>query len=344
MKPISRIYKWLAVLSGSGVVSILFLYLGSLYLYPLWQENKDYASEFENLYSENEQLRQDIELLKSRYLHLRKRLDMYAPQDVRYSELDGPKTGIDLLPSPNIPAGLSGEGLGVLNAYHRLVLERRLWDRMLQEQYKSILEAAVEPVLIKHPPLNNEANLEYFDELAASLELHKKLIRDVRIFHSEIQFQNKHTQGHTPYQAYDYKLKLDPFARESSIADAMQQALSALSTGVYYQEAVEVLDRLGDEFTKPVREEYERLLSSDGALDASSYNYNIFLTFAKKIMDYIDTLAGQTSVPLAPKALGELDYLHRRLSQSFHDLYEIGQQETIDAALLDMEELERAIQ
>jgi len=67
------------------------------------------------------------------------------------------------------------------------------------------------------------------------------------------------------------------------------------------------------------------------------------LTFGKKIMDYADMLAGQTLVPLAPKALGELDYLHRRLQQSFRDLYEIGQHETIDAALLDMEELERTI-
>ena len=61
-------------------------------------------------------------------------------------------------------------------------------------------------------------------------------------------------------------------------------------------------------------------------------------------MDYADTLAGQSSIPLAPTSFGELDYLHRRLNQSLHDLYEIGQQETMDAAMLDMAELERTIQ
>ena len=67
------------------------------------------------------------------------------------------------------------------------------------------------------------------------------------------------------------------------------------------------------------------------------------MTFGKKIMDYADMLADQSSIPLAPKTLSELDYLQRRLQQSFRDLYEIGQQETIDAALLDMEALEHQV-
>lgn len=242
-----------------------------------------------------------------------------------------------------IPEGLSKEGLDAQHAFRRLVLEKHRWDRFLQNQYKDILETVLEPVFMERLPLADEETVKAFDELTASLKLHKKLIRDVRIFHSEIQFQQKHHEGDFSYKAYDYKLRPDPFARESSIADAMQQALSALGTGVHHQEAVEVLDRMGDEFIRPVRQEYERLLSADNDAAPSNYNYNIFFTFGKKIMDYTDMLAGQTSIPLAPKALGELDYLHRRLQQSFRDLYEIGQHETIDAAFLDMEELERTI-
>lgn len=343
MKQVFKAIKPLALLVGAGVVGMFFVYLGGAYLLPQWQEKGDSAADFRNLHHENEQLRKDIELLKHQYLNLRKRLDTYSPHDLRYSEMVDADGHIEPIALLDVPPELSEERLDVQEVYHRLVLEKQRWDRFLQNKYKHILEMAIEPVLMQPPYLVNEANSKYFDDLTASLRLHKKLIRDVRIFHSEIQFQNIHSQGHSPYQAYDYKLKLDHFARESSITDAMQQALSTLSTGVYHQEAVEVLDRLGDEFTRPVRQEYERLLSSDGSSAASNYNYNIFLTFAKKIMEYSDTLTSQSSIPLAPKAFGELDYLHRRLNQSFHDLYEIGQQETIDAALLDMEELERNI-
>ncbi|MEN8246705.1 MAG: hypothetical protein ABFS43_17595 [Thermodesulfobacteriota bacterium] len=344
MKPIPEIYRWVAVLVGSAAASMVFLYFGGAYLFSMWQGDRNHVAEFRNLHHENQQLRQDIELLKVRYQRLRNRLDTYAPRDLRYSDMADQEKSIDPTTPLRIPEGLLKEGIDAQHAFRRLVLEKHRWDRFLQNQYKDILETAIEPVLMEHPSLADKENLKMFDELAASLRLHEKLIRDVRIFHSEIQFEQKHPENDFSYKAYDYKLRLDPFARESSIADAMQQALSALSTGVYHQEAVEVLDRLGDEFTRPVRQEYERLLSVDDASAPSNYNYNIFLTFGKKIMDYAEMLAGQTSVPLASKALGELDYLHRRLQQSFRDLHEIGQHETIDAALLDMEELERTIQ
>lgn len=344
MKQVSKAFKVPALWVGAAMAGIFFLYMGGVYVLHQWQEKGDYAADFRNLHHENEQLRKDIELLKHQYLNLRKRLDTYSPHDLRYSEMVDANGHIESMGLLDVPPDLAGERHDVQQVYHRLVLEKQRWDRFLQDRYRRILEKEVEPVLVQPSHLVNEANAKYFDDLTASLRLHKKLIRDVRVFHSEIQFQKSHSQGHSPYQAYDYKLKLDPFARESSIADAMQQALSTLSAGVYHQEAVEVLDRLGDEFIRPVRQEYERLLSSDGVSTASNYNYNIFLTFAKKIMEYSDMLAGQSSIPLAPKAFGELDYLHRRLNQSFHDLYEIGQQETIDAALLDMEELERVIQ
>ena len=344
MKQESKAFSRLVVLVGVVLAGVLLFYQGKDYLHSLQQEYREYGVELRNLRHDNEQLRKDIERLKNQYFHLRKRVNTYAPQDMRYSDLSGRENGIQSQAFPELPPGLSGEDLHVQQAYHQMLLEKQRWDGYLLEQYKDILTAAVEPAIMTLPPVKNEESLHYFDELTASLRLHKKLLRDVRIFNSEIQFQQKHGGGDLAYKAYDYKLRLDPFARESSIADAMQQALSALSTGVYHQEAVEVLDRLGDEFTQPVRQEYERMLSSDGEPAVINYNFNIFLTFAKKIIDYSDALASQSSIPLAPKALGELDYLHRRLEQSFHDLYEIGQQETIDAALLDMEELARSIQ
>jgi len=344
MKPEPQVYKRLVLIAGACVVCVMLLHLGSVYLFWPWQGDREYAADFRALHHENERLRKDVKLLKDQYLNLQKRLDIYAPHDLRYGEMVDVDQHIESMTLLDVPPELSAERPDVQQVYHRLVLEKQRWDRFLQDKYQHILERTVEPVLLQPPYLVNEANAKYFDDLTASLSLHKKLIRDVRIFHSEIQFQQKHEEGELAYKAYDYKLKLDPFARESSVADALQQALSALSTGVYHQEAVEVLDRLGDAFTRPVRQEYERLLSADGDLAPSGYNYNIFLTFAKKIMDYTDTLASQSAIPLAPKAFGELDYLHRRLKQSFHDLYEIGQQESIDAALLDMEELERNIQ
>jgi hypothetical protein len=42
--------------------------------------------------------------------------------------------------------------------------------------------------------------------------------------------------------------------KNQHLVDAMQQAMSALSVGIYQQEAVEVLDRIGDEFTKPIQQ------------------------------------------------------------------------------------------
>jgi len=207
-----------------------------------------------------------------------------------------------------------------------------------------VLVSTIEPFSTMDLVIDSADHREYFDELTAALELHRKLIRDVRMFHDEIQFQTFHSQDALPYKAYDYKLKLDPFARESSIADAMQQAVSALSVGIYQEEAIEILDRLGDELTRPVRQAYENLLSTENDSVPVNYNFNIYVTFGKKVMDYADSLTRQSAIPLAPAALGELDYLYRRLYQSFYDLYEIGSHETIESGYLDMEALERTIQ
>ena len=109
------------------------------------------------------------------------------------------------------------------------------------------------------------------------------------------------------------------------------------------KEAVEVIDRLGDAFTKPVEKFYERQQNSSGTPVPTNYNYNIYMVFGKKLMTYSDALAQQSSIYLDPSTLGELDYFNRRLSQSFYDLYQVGLNETINSTHLDLEQLEQDI-
>ena len=119
--------------------------------------------------------------------------------------------------------------------------------------------------------------------------------------------------------------------------------MSALSAGIYQQEALEVIDRLGDAFTKPVEQFYERLQNKTETQVASNYNYNIYMVFGKKLLNYSDALAQQSSIYLYPSTLGALDNFNRRLSQSLHDLYQAGLNETISSTHLDLEQLERDI-
>ena len=207
------------------------------------------------------------------------------------------------------------------------------------------MESTLEPNVIETQSLNleNGDNRQYFVELEGALNLHKRLIRDVRLFHDEIQFQKNRHDAQQAYELYDLKFKLGPFARESALVDALQQAMSALSAGIYQQEAVEVIDRLGDAFTKPVEKFYERQQNSSGTPVPTNYNYNIYMVFGKKLMTYSDALARQSSIYLDPSTLGELDYFNRRLSQSFYDLYHVGLNETISSTHLDLEQLEQDI-
>jgi hypothetical protein len=224
-----------------------------------------------------------------------------------------------------------------------LLAEKKRWDQYQQAQYKNILESTLEPADIEIQNLNleSEENMEYFNELESALKLHKRLIRDVRMFHDEIQFQKKQISTQQQYHLYDLKFELnDPFARESALVDALQQAMSALSAGIYQQEAVEVIDRLGDAFTKPVEKFYERQQNSSGTPVPTN---NIYMVFGKKLMTYSDALAQQSSIYLDPSTLGELDYFNRRLSQSFYDLYQVGLNETISSTHLDLEQLEQDI-
>jgi hypothetical protein len=162
---------------------------------------------------------------------------------------------------------------------------------------------------------------------------------------NEIQYQKKQLHDQQEYELYDLKFKLGPFARVSALVDALQQAMSVLSAGIYQQEAVEVLDRIGDEFTKPIQQLYEQQQDTTETPSPvpTKYNYNFYAVFGKKLMDYSDSLAAQSSITLGSSAFGELDFFNRRLSDSLYDLYLVGQDEAINPTDLDLEELEQVL-
>ena len=245
----------------------------------------------------------------------------------------------------DLPAELMKERFEIRRMYRQMLGEKRRWDQYQQEKYKGVLESTLEPAVVEVQGLNleNEENMDYFHELESALKLHKRLIRDVRIFHDEIKFQKKQLHDQQPYALYDLKFKLAPFTRESALVDALQQAMSALSAGIYQQEAVEVLDRIGDAFTKPIQQLYEKQWDSDEPSTAKKYNYNFYTLFGKKLIDYSDSLARQSAITLGPSALGELDFFKRELSESLYDLYRAGQDEAIDPGYFDVEGLKQIL-
>jgi len=72
-------------------------------------------------------------------------------------------------------------------------------------------------------------------------------------------------------------------------------------------------------------------------------NPNIYIVYGKKLMDYSHALLHQSSIELVSSAYDELDFLTRRLPESFDALFQIGQNEGINSTHLDLEELERNI-
>jgi hypothetical protein len=229
--------------------------------------------------------------------------------------------------------------------YRQMRAEKNRWDRYQQEQYKSILADTVEPLDIdsRDLDLDHEGNLEHFLELESALKLHKRWIRDIRVFHDEIKFQKKQFYAQQPYALYDLKFELAPFARELALVDALQQAMSALSAGIYVQEAAAVMDRIGEEFTKPIQQLSEQRMETSEASVELNYNYNFYTVFGKKLMDYADSLSRQSDITLGPSAFGELDFFSRRLSDSLYDLYLIGLYEAVDPNQLDVNELEQIL-
>jgi hypothetical protein len=183
-------------------------------------------------------------------------------------------------------------------------------------------------------------NQEIFLEIENALNLYKHLIRDVRLFHDEIRYRQRRIDEDPDYRLYDLKFNLEPFARESAISDALQQAMSAMGAGVYPQEAAQVLDRLGEAFIAPIQELSVWLEDPTDSSGPGPYNYNFYIVFGKKLIDYADMLSRQPLIPLAPSALGELDYFSRRMTRSLVQLYEAGTQGDIDPSRLDMGALE----
>jgi hypothetical protein len=229
--------------------------------------------------------------------------------------------------------------------YRALLAERKRWDAYQQSQYQGILETTLEPAVVssQHLTFEDDNIQEAYLEIENALNLHQKLIRDIRLFHDEVQYRQKQLLEDPSYQLYDLKFNLEPFARESAMADALQQAMSALGAGVYPQEATQVLDRLGDAFINPIQELSEWLEDPADTLGPKQYNYNFYIVFGKKLMNYADALSRQSLIPLAPAALGELDFFSRKMARSFLRLYEAGEQGNIDSTLLDMETLEREL-
>jgi uncharacterized protein YjaG (DUF416 family) len=311
-----------------------------------WQLLKpDIIAENARLNEENEGLIREIGSLTKQNRRLKTYLDAYENNFIALKDAAGNCNQIQSMLPIDLPAELGHERFEIRQIYRQMLGEKKRWDQYQQEQYKNILERTVEPVVVEIQDLNlaNEENLEYFQELESALKLHRRLIRDVRLFHDEIQFQKKQRHAQQPYELYDLKFKLGPFTRESALVDALQQAMSALSAGIYQQEAVSVLDRIGEEFTKPIQQLYDQQLDTTESPVPTQYNYNFYTVFGKKLIDYSDTLAVQSSITLGPSALGELDFFNRQLSESLYDLYQVGQDEAINPAHLDLDELEQVL-
>ncbi len=305
--------------------------------------NSNLTKEEADLKSENEQLKIQIADLKIQNQNLKTELDAYEKEFV---ELDHASRNCYQLESglgAEIPKGLANEPIQIRQKYREMLAERKRWDQYQHQQYKDVLESTTEPRLVEIERLGfkDEVNKEHFLELDEALKLHRRLIRDVRMFHDEIEYQERQLVDQQPYQLYDLKFELAPFARESALVDALQQAMSALSSGVYQQEAEEVLDRIGYELTKPIQQLYEQPQEAAELEVPKEYQYNLYIVFGKKLMDYSETLARQSAITLGPAAFGELDFFNRRLYDSLYDLYVVGQEEALDSSQLDLDELEQ---
>ena len=294
------------------------------------------------LKTENEKLADEIEGLLKQNQRLKKSL---VSRTIQFSMLS------DLVREPRQSSPNDSQGfLQVLNnesflnqqIYRALLAEKKRWDAYHQTQYQNILENTIEPAVVDSQYLifEDEKNRQVFLEIENTLNLYKRLIRDVRLFHDEVQYRQQRIQEDPSYELYDLKFNLEPFARESAITDALQQAMSAMGAGIYPQDAAQVLDRLGTEIIIPIQELSEWLEDPKDSSAPQPYNYNFYIVFGKKLIGYADTLARQSMVPLAPSALGELDFFSRRINQSLLQLYEAGVQGNLESTLLDMEVFE----
>ena len=344
MSPKSKFWG-ISSLAAALIAIFLFVFNVGGTKDKIWHLIKpDLLSQNTQLKDENDRLNGKIASLKKQNKSLKTILDAYEHNFIALKDAAGNCDPIPPLLPIDLPAELMKERFEIRQVYRQMLAEKRRWDQYQQQKYKTILESTVEPVVDDIQGLNlaDEENIEYFHELDSALKLHKRLIRDVRVFHDEIKFQKKQVHAQQPYELYDLKFKLAPFTRESALVDALQQAMSALSAGIYVEEAVEVLDRIGDAFTHPIQQLYEHQANRESTL-LSQYNYNFYTLFGKKLMDYSDSLAEQSAIPLDSAAFGELDFFSRRISESLYDLYQVGQDEAIDPNRLDVDELKQIL-
>lgn len=326
MSPSRKLFVVVACVVALIAVSVLLLNINDLKKYARQLHSPDLMENNSNLKSQNAQLTKEIASLKKHNLHLKKCLDAQENVFLQVKEIAENCGLIETAFTDELPEELSKENYILRHIYHVLLKEKMRWDMYLQEQYRGILEDTLEPLVIETHNLifENEESMKHFLRLESTLKLHKRLIRDVRLLHDEIRFQNEQINEQKPYQLYDLKFQLNPFARASGLADGLQQAMSALGAGIYQQEAADVLERLGDEFIKPISRLVEWEADSTGTITPDNYNYHIYAVFGKKLINYADNLAQQSLIHLAPSAIGELDHFSRRLSECLYDLDESG--------------------
>jgi hypothetical protein len=345
MSQIPKSLGILACMAALIAIVMLFLNINGIRV-KAWQLIKpDLLEENASLRNENERLRSRIASLHQQNMSLKKYLDTYENNFIALKDTARNCCQNESILPDDLPEGLNKERFEIRHIYREMLSEKKRWDQYQQEQYENVLESRIEPHVSEAQSLDleNEGNRQYFLELEGALKLHKRLIRDVRLFHDEIQYQKKQLQEQPSYQLYDIKFKLGPFAREAALVDALQQAMSALSAGIYQREAVEVLDRIGEAFTEPIQQIYEQQQDAAESPVPTKYNYNLYTVYGKKLMDYSDTLARQSSITLGPSAFGELDFFNRQLFDSLYDLYQVGQDEAIDPSHLDIDELEQIL-
>jgi hypothetical protein len=339
-------FRYAIIFAGALIALFIFLFNIGGIKDQAWQLiEPDLIAQNTELITENQRLKRKIANLKDQNRRMKTALDAYEHNVIVLKDAARNCGRIPSIPSFDLPADLAKERLEIRQMYRQMLGEKKRWDQYQQEKYNGILEDTIEPVVAENLDLTleNEGNLKYFLELESALNLHRRLIRDVRVFHDEIKFQKKQLHAHRPYALYDLKFELAPFARESALVDALQQAMSALSAGIYEQEAVAVLDRISDEFTKPIQQLYEQQREAAKPLTAKNYNFNFYIVFGKKLMDYADNLTGQSAITLGPTAFGELDYFNRQMSEDLYDLYLAGQDNAIDSDYLDVDELEQIL-
>ena len=293
----------------------------------------------------NDGLVDQIDGLTEQNLKLKSVLIEYEKQLMALKEARRNCNQSTAIPPVALPEGISRERYQIRQLYRKMSEEKSRWNQYRQGQYQSVLESTVEPWVIDSEKLDfeHDDSLAAFLELEQVLKLHKRQIRDIREFHDEVKYQRRQLQTQQPYALYDLKFELAPFARESALVDAMHQAMSALSAGIYEREAIAVLDRIGSEFTEPIHQLYEQQQVATRPSVEMNYNFNFYTIFGKKLMDYSGNLSRQSAITLGPAAFGELDFFNRQLSESLYDLYLIGLYEAVDPDILDVNELEQLL-